>query len=302
MPTEENGKKRHIILNTPASKEGYTSPKTGRPASFILATRDRERHGQHLINQLNTVRQQEISIRDNRAAVGIRGDYGIYIEFESEPTYELSYESLEDQLAGIEVENIREENEKNIVTVYVPEGKLVRFFKKVESYLTKDTKKGNPRNQKLIENISAIRLATLKSFWTDFDNYDYISETEERWWEIWLRAGDDSNERDTIDRTFLEVAQSNHIEVSNQRLHFPERTVFLVKASKAQLSGSVLLLNCLAELRSPKDTSDFFMRLPLNEQRQWVDELLTRTSFAPDDSPAVCLLDSGVNNGRENRI
>ena len=89
------------------------------------------------------------------------------------------------------------------------------------------------------------------------------------------------------------------MELADGELKFPERTVLLVRATVAQMHNSILTLNCIAELRLPKETANFFDSLPPAEQRAWIDDLLARTRFAAKGEavPHVCLLDTGVNRG-----
>ncbi len=62
------------------------------------------------------------------------------------------------------------------------------------------------------------------------------------------------------------------------------------------MSRSVKLLNCIAELRKAKETADFFTAMDAIEQREWVDDLKNRVNPPPDDCPAACILDTGINN------
>ena len=296
MPGDRHQK--HLLLNTPAEKEHYTSPRGGSSRDFQLFQRNRETHAQNLREQLEGAQRANQAFTERRTQLAVRGDFGIYLEFESEPNVPLRFESLEDLRSGIELQNVKESGGITYATVYVPEGKLPSFFRKIERYRTENyAQTDEPKNQKLLANIARIRLATLKAFWTDLDDFENIPLGEERWWEVWLRAGNEPEERETILQTFREVGRAEEIQIPATRIDFPERTVVLARASKNQLSNSVILLNCLAEIRSLRDTAETFMRMPIQEQREWVDELRARTTPASRESPSVCLLDQGVNNG-----
>ena len=82
-------------------------------------------------------------------------------------------------------------------------------------------------------------------------------------------------------------------------LNFLERTVLMARASQEQMRDSLVILNSIAELRRPKETAEFFDSLTPEEQPEWLDELLSRTTFAPEseDTPYACLLDTGTNRG-----
>ena len=298
MPDLEDRNRRHLLLNSASIKERYTSPKGGPSSEFVLFTRDRESHARFLKEQLETARTEAEQQGTIRTQLNARGEFGIYLVFESEPQFQLRVESLDRSRSGIELINAWDEGNKTYATVYIPDGKLHIFFNMIEKYRTEiDSRSGGPKNENLLRNIGAIKLATLKAFWTDVENFEAIPVDQIHWWEVWLRVGDNSNEKAIIYDNFIQVSNTLGIEIRGQKLEFPERTVLLVKATKDQLTNSVMLLNCLAELRLPRDTADTFMRMSLTEQQSWVDELNSRVTPAPMDAPTVCLLDHGTNNG-----
>ena len=51
-------------------------------------------------------------------------DLGLQVEFESFPDVELAFESLARERSGIELSNIRHEENRTLATVFVPDGKL----------------------------------------------------------------------------------------------------------------------------------------------------------------------------------
>jgi Subtilase family len=87
--------------------------------------------------------------------------------------------------------------------------------------------------------------------------------------------------------------------VAPEQLEFPERTVVLMRGTRAQLTQSMMVLNSVAELRRAKETADFFDALAPDEQPAWLDDLLARAEFvgANEEVPHVCILDTGINNG-----
>lgn len=80
-------------------------------------------------------------------------------------------------------------------------------------------------------------------------------------------------------------------------MQFDDRVVTLVRATAEQLSAAMDVLADLAEVRLAKETASFFADMGAGEQAEWATELLTRTTFAPADAPAVCVLDTGVTRG-----
>jgi len=217
---------------------------------------------------------------------------GFYLEFESPAGFALKLESLEYARAGIELVAARKSDAKTLATVYVPQGKLAFFVKRVEAYVTENVKDSDkPKNRAFVESIARIRLAVVESFWTD--ELDAMPAPNVRsWWEVWLR-GDDS---EVLPR-FREQAKAMGVAVGEKSLVFPERTVVLAEGSLDQFAGSLDFLDTLAELRRSSDIGSFFTRQTAEEQSAWARELIARTTPPPKDAVAVCILDTGVNRG-----
>jgi hypothetical protein len=80
-------------------------------------------------------------------------------------------------------------------------------------------------------------------------------------------------------------------------LEFPEREVLLISANRAQLTKLIETSDDIAEFRKAKEVSSFFIELENRDQLEFVRELLDRTSFSNEEDVAVCILDTGINNG-----
>ena len=286
----------HLYVRTPALTQPYTYPRrVGGTDPFKLPPRVRAEHAERLLDILGRARESLDDLRERRTAVGIAENLGLYLEFESDPSFELALKSLDrrETKPPIELVAVRERGQAMVATVFVPEGKLKNLESWVEKYRDEDTKKGKARNQKLVESIAQIRQAAIKSFWTD-DAGSFRETRERAWWEVWLRVGQD---RDQIASRFKSYAEEVGIRVQNRQIEFEDRTVVLALATREQMSQSVELLDCIAELRLAKDNPEFYMELHPHEQAEWIDELLERVVPASGNIPAACLLDTGVNNG-----
>ena len=85
------------------------------------------------------------------------------------------------------------------------------------------------------------------------------NDTDTIWWEFWLPVRQD---REAVLNRFRSIAEASGFITSDKTLHFPERTVLNVFASKAAITQSILLLNEVAEIRRAKETAEFFDALP----------------------------------------
>ncbi len=289
MASRKIDRRPHIIVRGSAKSELFTSPRQGGGKSTTISL-DRARHGSDLQRQLKKVESDLAARRGRALPVGVEAPRGFYLEFESPVGFALKLESLEYATAGIETMAVRSIGKKTLATVYVPQGKIAFFVKRVEAYLTEDVKKsGKPKNQPLIESIAKIRLAVAESFWTD--DLDALPAANARsWWEVWLRGDDE-----LVLARFRKQAAFMKVMVGEKHLTFPERTVVLAEGSLDQFASSLDFLDTLAELRRVGDVGSFFTRQTPEEQSTWARDLAARTTAPPKDAVAVCILDTGVN-------
>ncbi len=304
MAEEGPKPKRHLVLNQKATPERY-KPRTGSGGGSEVPRQNRQTHGHGLKQQIDELKPVLAQAREEQEGAGMEDGFGLQIEFESFPGIELAFESLAVERSGIELLNVRHEEKENktLAAVLVPDGKLQLLENKVVAYLderrdsineSKGTSK--PQNQKLLDAIRSIRIASVKSLWTDDPEVFPTDKDEAFWWEVWLPIRGDRTS--TVDQ-FKTLAQGLDFRVARGQIEFPERTVVMVHGSLAQMQRSVMTLNSIAELRRAKETADFFDSLALEEQHDWAGELLQRSRFpsAQDQVPYVCLLDTGVNEG-----
>ena len=274
----------HIVVQTPPASEPFAPVGGGGGTDRQPFVGDRSRHGRRLKGELE----------DALAATTDESDSdGAYVSFVSFPGLELALESLDPQAAGDQPELLAvrtdeaEDGPVQVATVFIPDGKKEYFFSRLDAYVESATK-DKARNAALVEGIQSIRRATIRDLWTDPDEL-FPDESETTWWEVWLRNRD-GDER----QRFAEFAMEHHLAISRHYLGFGDRTVILLRASATELSETFTFLDDIAELRRPHDVATFLVELPAFEQAQWVDELRQRLEAPGDDAPAVCILDTGV--------
>ena len=290
-----NKKRRHLYLGSTGKAESYTSTAGGGGSRPDIPPRNRQQHGGALMAQLRQVESDQQRLSQDAAAYDLESRIGIQIEFMSFPGIELAVESLADVRSGIELTNVRQSGNRTLATVFVPEGKLTYFESKLTDYLARKTdKNGKPRdNRALIDAIASFRSAALEALWTDAADQFPQDDQETFWWEVWLPVRDD---RQAIIHDFRQLTSAMDIQVSEQVLEFPERSILLAKGKQEQFARSGFLLNCISELRRAKETAAFFDELVPAEHPAWTEDLLSRLDRPDEDSPYVCILDTGTNN------
>ncbi len=296
MADFEEKQKRHFLLPNSVKAEPFTSPRRVVIGGGI-PNRDRKTHGGNLLVQIQQLSPTLEQAKADQQRAGQEEGFGLQIEFQSFSEVELALESLDRESSGIELRNVRRDEQHTYATVFVPEGKLAVFEKLITDYLdeSKDGKSG-PKNCKLLNAIAKIRAATLEALWTDDIDSLPQSDEEELWWEVWLPV---SGDRAAAVAHFRQIATGLNFRLSPGELAFPERTVLLAYGSAGQMKRSVMALNSIAELRRAKETADFFDSLTPEEQSAWLDELRGRLTIPnpADDVPHVCVFDTGINHG-----
>ncbi len=218
---------------------------------------------------------------------------GIYVVFESFAGLELALESLDPrqgqlhpELVAVREVSINGETYEQ-ATVWVPDGKLGYFLKRLNDYANTADEE-SPKSRNLIDRIRSVGLASLEQLWTDPPE-EFPQHEETTWWEVWLRRQDG----DEIERLRAFAAGVGG-ELGRTRLGFADRTVALVKATADQLSNALDLLDDLAELRRPRQPAALLARESPIDQADWIDQLAQRTTPAPANAVAACVLDTGV--------
>lgn len=293
MAEHNNNRRRHLFPTQSPNTERFTSPRRVVIERNVPA-RDRAAHGPTLLSQLAQIQESEHDIADAFQEAGL-GGVGIQIEFCSFKDAELVAGQLADERSGITLSNVRAQNDGSIlVTVWVPQGALRVFERKVRAYIAGRPPGTNVRDYRLlIDAIANVRMATFASLWTDDDSELPVDTSQSIWWEAWLP---NVPERQSVLDDFRRVARGIGIGVSDREVIFPERMVVLVYGSVEQLQNPIVL-SMLAEVRRARDTAEFFDGMAAFEQVPWVEDLVARLQVPDDMAPAVCLLDTGVNRG-----
>lgn len=285
-----NGNYRHIYLPGPTATQGFTNPRQGgsRPR---LAHRDRQTHSaylrQRLLQAWNEAEGEQAVLQVERT--------GVYLEFESEPGFDLAIRSLERLQSGIRLLNVRQETvretERTLATVYVPHNRRGYFVRKIQMYATEiDRRSNRPKNAKMVDSISDIRRAVVESFWRS-DERDLVPGDDPSWVEVWL-----SSDSEEVMGRFELLLREVNVESREEVLTFPERAVKLILVSHAQLERLIEFSDDIAEFRASRTLALLVLQRENEEQLEIVEQLLARTRLHETGS-VICILDSGVNNG-----
>lgn len=298
MPPDDVRLHPHLFDPNAAASQNFVTPRPGRGKALSLQARDRAQHAARLLDQLEGIGEKAGERVTAQKAEGVDAGNGVYLQFDSEPGFDLKFESLDFGPSGIELCAVRRAAGDRVqATVFVPDGKLSFFLKRIGEYRDSDTKPKKdgttqPKNRELVESIADIRLAALEALWTD--NLElYPDPDQDAAFEVWLRK---SEKLDHVTR-FREMAAGQELVVSEQAIVFVDRVIVLVRGKGKDLAKSADMLGAIAELRLAKTSASFFTAMNGVEQHGWVNDLAGRLQPPGANSPYVCLLDTGVNHG-----
>jgi len=283
------GGKPHLGINERFSKSEPFQSKNGRRGEPKTPRRPRNEHGTNLSQQYTSALQQAEK-RKVGALQPMIGEEGIYVQIESFSDCSLPLNSL-DATQGFKLCSFHIDDGKEIAVVFIPESSRVVFSKKIKEYLEQNTRFDAPKNRRLIDSISKIKLADIKSFWTDNPSAFPKDYNKAVWWELWLsrRKGVDPE----LDAT--DFAMRTDAVIGKTSIHFNSSSVLLIKASVHQLEQATELISTLSELRKAKETPTVVVNMEGGEQHEWATELRERVRVLNGSQVAVCILDAGVN-------
>ena len=286
----------HLFLAGPSDfRDDYSNPRRGGEGPR-LRTQDRPAHAAQITKRLKEAWASAV----NRQAVAQADRQGVYLEFRSEPGFDLYLKSLEARRSGIRLLNVRKEGEgQNVVTratVYIPQSRSAFFLNKVTAYANENKPPKadgttTPKNADLVNSIGDVRAALLESsFWQDAAAR--LPDVKKDWIEAWL-----SSEDLAVLENFRKLCAARQIQLGEGHLTFPERTVLLILANRTDLEALIELSDSIAEFRAARQVATFFVEQENVSQLAWVEDLLKRTQVQNADQIVVLVLDHGVNNG-----
>lgn len=274
---------------------GVTGVPFARPASampaFRTPPRDRSGHARALKQE---VEGAIAAAQAEHRQVGTEAESrGIQLALESQQGYDLRLESLENRRAGIQLLQSTTRNGVQRAVVFVPRAAYGLLSDRIREYEQETTAGGAPKNRLLVESIDRVRLAIAEDLWADTGNFPRVDAP--LWWEVWLPKGEQTGQ--AVYDSLIEHCSRLGWDVGRRFLEFSERVVAMVKARPSDWSRSRMMLELIAELRAPVEPALPYLDLHPREQAEWVRDVQRRLRVAHPESPAVCLLDSGVSRG-----
>ena len=283
--------KPHLFIKNIHTSQSFTTPQSGGGSKVNLPDRNRNEHANTLLHSLSQIWDayaQEASLRVEK---GLPVKDGEYLTFKSAENNNLKIESLDSSGAILLNVNTDKDTNQQIATVYIPENKKEKLTKKVENYRNED-KNGKPQNQELVEKIDVISRTSVENLWSS--PIESLPRLEAVWCEIWLAT--EGLNPETIIPNLKEVCALFDIEILENILKFPQRSILIIKANYAQLSELITSFGLIAEIRKTEELNSFWLNQNITENNDWIEEALNLVDFTKTNN-FISILDSGINNG-----
>lgn len=194
-------------------------------------------------------------------------------------------------LTLLKVQQAAGEEQASRATVFASWDGIDKLRRKVADFSEKnrikeDGTEGRPYNADLVQSIGAIVEAGLRALWRS-PHQKFPEGDDARPWEIWL-------DKEAATR-FISGAPEYGVTFSSDQLEFPEDIVVIGTSTNEALALAVRRLGGVRALAAPTVTADHFDALEIEEQVDWVKDVLDRTTFNGGADPNyITLLDRGV--------
>lgn len=272
----------HFRIERFSRSERYTPPPAGRPDAE--PANQRQAQGERLSREFSRAYDAARQRVGAQLVNARRKQSGIYVEIQSvpgQPIPELTW-----MRKGVRLGAVRQtENNAQIASVFIPDASREFISESIQSYGFGETPGGNVPLRDRFENLAEIRPASLGNLWTDSRALPGDPE-EALWWECWTW-------RDQLEELQSIATQIGFI-LSDRTLQFPDILIQPLHGSLSQLELLIDNTSAVEQLRYASDSPVFFTTTVRREQGAWVNNLAERLTLHEADSPAVCLLDTGV--------
>ncbi|KZS42935.1 hypothetical protein AWE51_16415 [Aquimarina aggregata] len=282
--------KPHLFVKQIHTSQEYKVPPRAIKSQNKIPERNRQNHGAKIFNdltsawngydqELNNRRQQNLPVKD-----------GEYLTFKSASEYNLNVKSLDS--SGAQLLNVKydQNSKQELATIYIPSEKKDKLIGKVQRYSNVGIERRF--NEDLVSKIDSVSRSTIENLWSS--PLEYMPKEDAIWCELWLST--DSKSFDEIKGEFVNLCDLFNVEIVDDYIFFPERTISIIKANFDQLNELIKSFKYVAELRKPQELNSFWLNQKLIEREDWLKSAINNVTFNNSDN-YISILDTGVNNG-----
>ena len=273
----------HIVLNGVSSVKEFKG-RSGGGSPRPSPVQNRQAHAQRLVTALDAIQAVETAKSTYIAVEGRPGEPLISDKFNVSGLSLLSTQDadIDQKIAGraIVKANLANGGIDNL------KGKLNQFAGELRPLNKKGVR--YPYNADLANSVGMFAEIELRDLWRH-PTKPLPQSADPIAWEVWLEPAEVDD--------FLATASQKGMTVYPDLLKFPEDTVVLVEGTTDQMAKTTFGTGSVRAVSPPGVPIDFVEGLEAEEQAEWVQDVLGRTQYGPDDQQAasyVTLLDTGI--------
>ncbi len=280
----------HLDISALAQRSAYKSPKSS--VSQATLQRIRDDHGRKLAAELRAAFDQADALQTSpdRQIADIEPAGGVFLEIELNPLARAQVVERKTEKTRQSAETILENGARSLA-LFVPDDSRDMLTKVIADYMDGEitSERGTPPKATRVEPIEHIREARLRTFWRDDQNALPTDPNAEIWWALWCFEG-------RVERV-LPAAYKLGLQVggADTFLRFPETVVIPVFGRVSAVELLLFATGGVAELRRASDNPAVFTCDLKDDAAAFIGDLAERVIWPGEDTPAVCLLDTGVN-------
>lgn len=273
----------HIVLNGVSKSENFQGRGGGgklRPSQVP----NRQAHAQRLIAEIDALPVNAAASASYVEIVGRPGEPFLPEKFDVSGLALLNMQSADPD---------HQRPGRAVVKASKSGGGLTKLKAKINAFATEDGRPNRagqtrPKNADLANSIGTIAHAGLVNLWRH-PTKPFPLVPGPIPWEVWLEPAEVEQ--------FVTRAQQEGMTVFADRLNFPEDTIVLVEGDVGQMARTVNSTGSVRSVSPPGAIIDFVDGLDAEEQADWVQDVLARTHYRPENQHTdsyVTLLDTGV--------
>lgn len=293
MAKEENSRRdlQHLRIDAFREAGQYTYPKSRQEKKPLRD--DYAMHAQGLLNQLAAaLPAHPAGMDDQRLTIaGLKNGSLVRVEVLA-PSHEgkgptkipPGFEMKRQDVVVLRTE--RGDDRAETAVVFVPDVARAILQARLEAYGSRELGNGTRPHEPAFESVERILACSALDLFAQSPD---LEDAAPVWWELWIRDGKGD--------ALITQAKAMAFDVHRDMLRFPDvQVAFVHGTTRAIFDFAARTAGAIAEIRRSIGTIEPFLALrgSVVGQHDFVEDLGGRVLAAPADSPAICLLDTGV--------
>lgn len=265
-----------LIVSQAGEHMAFSPPCQGGSKAVEYSYGDRVEHANRILQQFDEIILENAREKVNRITLKTQDSKDFPVDRLNKSQMELlDWREVEDGYAA---------------TVLLQGKSDKELRKKITDFRDINTRKTNkPKNEDFVGRIGAFQRAIPDWYWKD--SVVTLPEDEEIWIEIWLTR----KKNETTANDFIELCESNGIVHGKVPLCFPDYLVYIIHANRSKLAVLTANLDSVKQCRACRELTSLVTSEYTEKHVSWMRHIVERLQLPSEDSPNVCILDSGCN-------